>query len=257
MDGGVPFYPNDIWKLVHGNEQPSGSWICAYHMTPTCFERMVHKFQEDCWLRNREQCRGVFVMSEYAAKAARYYLDVPVNVLRLPTDSPKIEFNPNALDSSPRLLFIGHWLRRFDRYYALRSCYSKLLLDCMGSQGRAGIEQISYVTNEEYDSLLASNIVFADFIDSSCNNVVVECIVRNTPILVPPIESVMEYLGKDYPLYFNSTEEAEAKLGDEGCLMSGYEYLKGMSKTPFTYEGCLKSFVRSEIYRSIEVGAST
>ena len=59
-------------------------------------------------------------------------------------------------------------------------------------------------TFKEYDQLLEKNIVFIELIDASANNTILECIVRNTPIIVNKIEPVVEYLGDDYPLYFEN-----------------------------------------------------
>ena len=63
-------------------------------------------------------------------------------------------------------------------------------------------------TIEEYDDLLTNNIVFVDLFDASANNTVLECIVRRTPIIINNIGAVSEYLGKDYPLYFENLEES-------------------------------------------------
>ena len=59
---------------------------------------------------------------------------------------------------------------------------------------------------EEYDDLLSKNIIFIDLYDASANTVVVECIARKTPLLVTRLDAVIEYLGKDYPLYFDNLE---------------------------------------------------
>ena len=40
-------------------------------------------------------------------------------------------------------------------------------------------------SDEEYDKLLSENIIFVELYDSSANNLVIECIARNTPILIP------------------------------------------------------------------------
>lgn len=58
-------------------------------------------------------------------------------------------------------------------------------------------------TFEEYDELLTKNIVFIDLFDAASNNTIVECIIRNTPIIVNKVGGVSEYLGNNYPLYFD------------------------------------------------------
>lgn len=66
------------------------------------------------------------------------------------------------------------------------------------------IEFIEYLDNDKYDILLSENIVFINLVDASAVNTVIECIVRATPIIVNKHPAVVELLGKNYPLYFNS-----------------------------------------------------
>jgi hypothetical protein len=42
-----------------------------------------------------------------------------------------------------------------------------------------------------------------DLYDATSNNAIVECIIRNTPIIVNKLPGVVDYLGENYPLYFN------------------------------------------------------
>lgn len=66
------------------------------------------------------------------------------------------------------------------------------------------IDIISYKSNEEYDELLTNNIVFLNLIDVSACNTLIECIVRNTPLIINKHPAVVELLGENYPLYFNN-----------------------------------------------------
>ena len=49
------------------------------------------------------------------------------------------------------------------------------------------VEIIQYLDNEQYDKLLSNNIVFLNLIDASACNTLLECITRNTPIIINPI----------------------------------------------------------------------
>jgi hypothetical protein len=60
-----------------------------------------------------------------------------------------------------------------------------------------------YVSNEEYLNILTSSVVFADYIDCSASNTIVECIATCTPIIVNRHPAIVEYLGDDYPLYID------------------------------------------------------
>lgn len=95
------------------------------------------------------------------------------------------------------------------------------------------VGEIEYMANDNYDDLLAKNIVFINLVDASAVNTIVECVVRNTPIMVNPIEPVVEVLGPNYPLYYTTNYEASKILEDTERIRSAHEYLKTMNKTPF------------------------
>lgn len=97
----------------------------------------------------------------------------------------------------------------------------------------ASVQVLEYLTNEEYDKLLTTSIIFIHLVDASAVNTIIECILRATPILVNPIPPVVELLGEDYPLYYNTMFEASTLLSDESKLKAGWEYLRKMDKTKF------------------------
>jgi polysaccharide pyruvyl transferase WcaK-like protein len=68
------------------------------------------------------------------------------------------------------------------------------------------ISIIGKLDNEQYDALLSNSIVFLDLFDSAAVNTVIECLLRNTPILINKTAGVVEILGADYPMYFNSNQ---------------------------------------------------
>ena len=95
------------------------------------------------------------------------------------------------------------------------------------------VVQIDHLQDDQYDDLLASSVVFIDLVDASAVNTLIECIVRNTPKMINPIEPVVEILGENYPLYFSSYYEASKLLENTDAMLSAHEYLKSMDKTRF------------------------
>jgi len=93
-----------------------------------------------------------------------------------------------------------------------------------------------FVQNTEYDKLFMNNIFFLDVYSSIANNLILECIMNNTPILVCYNKSIIEYLGKDYPFYFINYEDAEEKSRDLNLIIKTHQYLKKMDKPQFTYQ---------------------
>jgi hypothetical protein len=89
--------------------------------------------------------------------------------------------------------------------------------------------------NLEYDNLLASSVVFVKLVDASAVNTVIECITRNTPICVNRIPAVVEYLGKDYPLFYDTIEEAGDILTNKN-IKAASKYLASMDKKDLMVE---------------------
>ena len=108
------------------------------------------------------------------------------------------------------------------------------------------------MSNKEYDEALSCNIVYLDLYDSSANNAIVECIARGTPILVNPIPPVVEYLGKDYPFYFNSPEEAAEKALNLDLVKSTHKYLMTCkTRDKLTMDYFIQSIKDRDIYKQL------
>ena len=111
---------------------------------------------------------------------------------------------------------------------------------------------LGFLDNDAYDELLSKNLVFLHLYDNSATNTIVECIVRATPCLVNRLPAVEEYLGPDYPFYFDTLEEAAEKAESMDAVQSAHRYLlewpvsKQLSAAHFR-----DSFARSPIYDAL------
>ena len=97
------------------------------------------------------------------------------------------------------------------------------------------VEIIKHLENNDYDKLLESNVVFIKLFGASAVNTVIECIVRNTPIIVNKLPAIVEILGETYPLYYNTLEEATDIITMKN-IDKAYHYLKRMDKTKLKIE---------------------
>jgi len=111
--------------------------------------------------------------------------------------------------------------------------------------------------DEHYDELLSQNIVFLNLVDASAVNTVLECIVRNTPLIINKHPAIVELLGADYPLYYNHqplqnndvnnyfamNKEIEALLKNPQIIVDTHLFLKNMDKTKFNIEHFIKTFL--------------
>ena len=90
------------------------------------------------------------------------------------------------------------------------------------------VQMISTVSNEEYDKLLSEMIIFLRLEDASGVNTIIECIMRNTPIIINKLPAVVEYLGPNYPLYYDEVSEVSKFTVDD--ISKANKYLAKMDK---------------------------
>lgn len=96
--------------------------------------------------------------------------------------------------------------------------------------------------DQAYDKLLAENLVFLCLLDASAVNTVIECIVRNTPIIINRLPALEELLGSDYPLFYMDFHEAADILGDLDVIRRGHHHIKRLDKEAFTLDTFCKGF---------------
>ena len=94
------------------------------------------------------------------------------------------------------------------------------------------VELINELSNTEYDLLLSENIVFLHLIDVSACNTLIECIVRNTPIVINRLDGVIELLGEEYPLYYDNLDDINDILTFDN-IYKAHKYLKYMDKKKY------------------------
>ena len=97
------------------------------------------------------------------------------------------------------------------------------------------VEVIDYKSNDDYDNLLANNIVFLDLIDAAAVNTIIECIVRKTPVIVNKIPGTVALLGANYPLFYNNISDVSLLL-TANKIRSGYKYLDKLDNTKYTID---------------------
>ena len=110
----------------------------------------------------------------------------------------------------------------------------------------ADVNVLEYLDNNAYDECLSSNIVFINLIGASAVNTVIECIVRNTPILVNRLPATIEMLGEKYPLFYEEVKDVSELLTLKK-ITKGWQYLKQMDKTKYKIDTFLKNFFELKI----------
>ena len=119
--------------------------------------------------------------------------------------------------------------------------YIKGLIEHLNNLNQT-VEILETLDDDAYDDLLSQNIVFVDLEDASAVNTVLECVVRNTPIVINPLPAVIEVLGPNYPLYYGSLRQAAFHLTDEVLIRQAAEYLAALDKSKFKLDYFLIDF---------------
>jgi polysaccharide pyruvyl transferase WcaK-like protein len=101
---------------------------------------------------------------------------------------------------------------------------------------------LNYLDNNEYDKLLENNIVFLNLINASACNTLIECVIRNTPIIINRLPAIEEVLGINYPLFYNNIFEASCLVNNIENIKKGYLYLTKLNKDKLNIKYLINDF---------------
>jgi polysaccharide pyruvyl transferase WcaK-like protein len=104
------------------------------------------------------------------------------------------------------------------------------------------VEIIPKLNNQQYDKLLSENIVFLNLVDCSAVNTVIECIVRNTVLIVNRLEPLEEILGKNYPGFYTDLKEASDFCTNMNKISHIHNYLKSLDKSRYNLDTFVEEF---------------
>jgi hypothetical protein len=221
------------------------------------------------WRESLPYCRGLFTLSKYLGDWLAPRVAAPVCSLVHPTESCAVRFSMEryCANPDPMLVHVGWWLRRFHSFFELPTQrLGKLLLhldtpwvnrviaaEMALVKGAPRYFVQNHLENCAYDELLSRNIVFLDLYDSSANNAIIECVARQTPVVVNRLAAVCEYLGADYPLYFDTLEEAARLAEDDDRVHAAHVYLRDHEelRERLTADRFAAEFTGSAIYQGL------
>jgi hypothetical protein len=251
-------------------------WVGIFHhppnlpgwLDPTAVPRAIFSTPE--FQDSHRYLRGIVALSGNLGHWLGKELGRPVLVLKHPTEIPPVRFSLDAyLGSAPRQLVQVGWYgrnqraiyqvpapARFRKVHLLQDrpwVRHAIAVTDQSSPYRdhdwhGVVKLIREVSNTDYDDLLSRSIVFCQYWDVSASNTIVECIARNTPIVVNRHEAVVEYLGPSYPLYYDTLSEVEALIGADDRITAAHLYLSAMDKSwlcASSFSAAVNRFVQS------------
>jgi len=226
-----------------------------------------------CFLESLTHCKCILTMSNYMKKQweaefVKIGSNVPVHVIYHPTEFTEKMFTiDNFYNNVDRkIVQIGSWLRNPFPFYVITTSLKKAILECNDmnnvtipdnltdnmltqyennfyvfglsefiEESKKTVQFIKKLSNDDYDDLLSNNIVFLNLIDASAVNTVVECIVRNTVLIINRHPSIEEVLGDNYPGFYSELSQVESLCTKES-LINIHSYLCQMDKSIFKLE---------------------
>lgn len=245
-------------EMVHNNIIPyKSNWMGFIHHTlyndPSkynCIELLKNKY----FLESLNNCKCLIFLSKYLKEKFQKLANnnniilPPLFNLYHPTEFVNKTWNYNNWHGE--IIQIGSWMRDIDAIYKLKynkkyALIGKNMKDkyiCnmdINYKNDDNVKLIEYLDNNQYDIILSKYVVFIKLFDASAVNTLIECIVRNTPIIINKLPAIVEYLGEDYPLYYNSHCESYIeevpnllKIGwfRPNYIYRAHKYLRRMNK---------------------------
>lgn len=270
----IDFY--DILEFNLEKLNNNRKWIGIVHYTPNTPEYLDIFNINKVLLKNINfinaipNCLGIITLSKYLYDYLKSYfianeINIKLEWLKHPVFCPDLLFDYKKYlnNTNKKIIQLGQHLRKNITIYNLENTNfkkiwfagnpnndhnKKMLEDEMKyfKMKKVDINSVKiYYTKtfEEYDKYLQENIILVNLFDAAANNSVIECIVRNTPIVINKLPGVVDYLGNDYPLYFNKESEINDLLTNEK-IIAAHEYLKKLNKDDLKIESFIKNFLK-------------
>jgi hypothetical protein len=284
-----------LLRLPAPNQPIVTPWIGFWHNPPNMplwFDYMHSPqslLQRSIVQESLQSCQGLLVFSRYLADWLRAQphipASLPISYVYHPTEAPP----PSAMwswdkfqrNGQKSVIQVGYWLRVLHAIAMVQvpagwqkqwlygashawDCFQQELAQMtpwmarkVRRQLKDTVKIVHHIDNDKYDDLLSQNVVYLQMYDSSCNNAVLECIRRHTPVIVNRLPAVVEYLGSEYPLYCDTIEDANHVLRQPDKIRQAHEYLKSNKYLSARLEGAsfVQSIVDSQVYQTLLASA--
>lgn len=268
---GVDFYD---WadREFKGNQPITKKWVGIFHNVLSYPNEYSEKYNKDRifalsdlvkqthFLDSMENCLGIYTLCQHTANFFRRNVDVNVEWIWHPIRHPHVTFSWDAFCDNPKVISIGQWMRKHHSFFMLQTNYPKLMPKIKGFESDykaisnytslESVEFLPFLDNKSYDEIMSNSVVFLDLYDAAACNTILECIIRNTPILVNMLPSIVQYLGPKYPLYFETLDEASEKLNIKS-IQKAHEYLVNKKNDHLSQDNFLNSILNSKIYQDL------
>jgi len=221
-----------------------------------------------------QKCKGLFFLSETeCAKFNSYFKSIGLNIKCNPLLHPIYNFEnsfciKSFLQSNPkRILQSGKYCRKVFSIFNLSvpNDFQKEISPWDSTQKNRLKSQFSDLSTSDlssvkkhkdlslydYVSFYSDSLIYLDLYDVVACTALLDCISTNCPIVLNRHPANIEYLGEDYPLFFDDSAEVCDLISDTSNIEAAHIYIKNMDKSKFSLNYFKRSFLNSEIYQSL------
>ena len=265
------------WNQKKQSQVITNKWIGITHFThnvPIFLEscNINNLLNNNKFIKSLNKCCGLIVLSNYMKKyftTLNIFKNIPIYSLKHPVNESYYTFDLDKFLSFDKfnLVLLGQQLRNISDTFKINSLlinkkiwlsgirdkkiseqrlYNNLFYNKIVTNNKEFIEikktlLNTYISNfEEYDKIMSSSIVLIPLYNASANNSILEIIITNTPAFITRLPANQEYLGENYPLFYNDINEVNNILNNRELFnkkyIETYNYLKNMDKSDLTYE---------------------
>jgi len=207
-------------------------------------------------------CKGLFCMSHNLKKwiIQEIKSNLFVDVLYHPISNKNlIEFQIEEYKKNKCIIQIGNWLRKTYSIFKINTNINKEILPwtkrtqdemqyflnkdnmTLTELEKGSVLKTSHICDNDYNKIFNNKIIFLNLYSSTANNVIMECIKANNPIIINRLEPIEEYLGKEYPLFYDNLTDVSTILENDELILKAFNYLKNMDKSKFSMQMMIDS----------------
>ena len=171
--------------------------------------------------KHKNTCVHLFTMSPHLTEYLSRKTKVPVSTIYHPADTTLAKWSIDNYEE--HLISCGAHFRNKKQ---TKKCLQLF-------KGMALGQKRSYrLSSQEYEQKMTSSLVFEYYTQCAGSSVLVECIARQTPLVVNKTPATLAYLGKEYPLFFEISPEKIIKqaIDDKVLLTDTSNYLLSRHK---------------------------
>lgn len=183
-------------------------------------------------------------MTNKAKETLSKFTDIPIYRLWHPKFIGKNTFDTNSYFRNPIIRHPGKAYRDFYPYFKFPTKLKEIhiepqnkwlidqTLELSGKLAQdSALINTTFLKNKQYIKNLITSIGFGYWFDCEASNSILEHLMTHTPIIANKLPSIIEYLGKDYPMYYeNIISDPDSYILNKKFIQDTSKYLRSRSR---------------------------